>query len=145
MPPASLPAARASANEIPPLATSRARSRLARLERFADGLDSRFSILGIRFGWDSILGLVPGLGDAATAAAGLWIIREAAQLGARRSVLARMAVNSAADFVIGGVPLLGDIFDVIWKSNRRNVALLRREMARANGPDTKTERRRHHG
>lgn len=106
--------------------------RLARLDRLADQLDTRFSLLGIRFGWDSILGLIPGIGDLATAAPGVYIISEAARMGTRRRTLARMAVNSGTDFVIGGIPLLGDIFDVAFKANRRNIALLKREMARGN-------------
>jgi hypothetical protein len=109
-------------------------ARLARLDRLADQLDTRFRLFGIRFGWDSILGLIPGIGDAATAAPGLYIITEAARMGARRSVLARMGANTAADFVIGGIPLLGDLFDLGFKSNRRNIALLKREMARQAPP-----------
>jgi hypothetical protein len=105
-------------------------ARLARLDRLADQLDARFSLLGIRFGWDSVLGLIPGLGDVATAAPGIYIITEAARMGARRRVLARMGLNTATDFVIGGVPLLGDVLDVAFKANRRNIALLKRDMAR---------------
>jgi len=52
-------------------------------------------------------------------------------MGARRRTLARMGLNTGTDFVIGGVPLLGDIFDVAFKANRRNIALLKREMERA--------------
>jgi len=107
-----------------------AADRLARLDRLADRLDDNFRVLGIRFGWDSILGLIPGVGDVAAAAPGVYIITEAARMGAGRSVLARMGLNSAIDFVIGGVPLLGDIFDVAFKSNRRNIALLKRDVAR---------------
>ena len=106
-------------------------ARLARLDRLADQLDARFSILGIRFGWDSILGLIPGIGDVATAAPGVYIITEAARMGVRRSVLARMGVNSAVDLVVGGIPVLGDLLDVAFKANRRNIALLKREMAQA--------------
>jgi len=106
-------------------------ARLARLDRLADQLDARFRLFGIRFGWDSILGLIPGVGDVATAAAGVYIITEAARMGARRRTLARMGLNTGTDFVIGGVPLLGDIFDVAFKANRRNIALLKREMERA--------------
>lgn len=104
--------------------------RLARLDRLADRLDNRFSLFGIRFGWDSILGLIPGIGDVATAAPGVYIITEAARMGARRRVLVRMGLNTATDFVIGGIPLLGDAFDVAFKANRRNIALLKQEMAR---------------
>jgi hypothetical protein len=113
-------------------------ARIARLERLADRLDTRFSLFGVRFGWDSILGLIPGVGDAATALPGLYIIAEATRLGARGHVLARMALNTTADVVIGGVPFLGDLFDVGFKANRRNVALLKREMARRPRPVART-------
>ncbi|MFW5654132.1 MAG: DUF4112 domain-containing protein [Roseicyclus sp.] len=108
--------------------------RLARLDRLADQLDARFKLFGIRFGWDGILGLIPGIGDLATTLPGVYIIAEAARMGARRHVLARMGLNTAADFVVGGVPLVGDIFDIAFKSNRRNIALLKREMARREIP-----------
>lgn len=105
-------------------------ARLTRLEKLADQLDSRFKLFGIRFGWDSLLGLIPGVGDVAAAAPGAWIILESYRMGTRRRVLARMAANSAADVIIGGIPVFGDIFDVGFKANRRNIALLKREMAR---------------
>ena len=103
--------------------------RIARLNRMADLLDTRFSILGLRFGWDSIVGLGPGLGDAITAIPGIYVIYEAARLGARRRVLARMALNTGLDMTLGSVPLLGDAFDLLFKSHRRNVALLMRDLA----------------
>lgn len=102
--------------------------RMARLERLANKLDSRFSVLGIRFGYDSILGLIPGIGDVATAVPGAWIVFEGHRMGARPSVLARMAANTGVDFFIGTIPVVGDLFDVGFKANRRNIALLRREL-----------------
>jgi hypothetical protein len=128
---ASSPVSKRPARGFAAAGTRETERRLARLDRLAGALDSRFSVFGIRFGWDSILGLVPGIGDAATTLAGAAIIAEAARLGARRRVLGRMALNSGLDFMIGGIPLLGDAFDVVFKANRRNVALLRREMMRA--------------
>jgi hypothetical protein len=107
-----------------------AEARLARLDRLADMLDSRYSILGIRFGWDGIFGLVPVVGDAVTLASGGYMLMEGARMGARRRVLARMAANAGIDFFVGSVPILGDMFDVAFKANRRNIALLRRELAR---------------
>ncbi len=103
-------------------------ARIARLERLADKLDSRFSLFGLRFGWDSILGLVPGLGDAVTAIPGAIMIYEGHRLGASMPTLVRMAANTGIDFVIGGIPVLGDAFDVAFKSHRRNIALLRRDL-----------------
>jgi hypothetical protein len=105
-------------------------ARLARLDRLADRLDTRFRLIGIRFGWDSVLGLIPGVGDVASAVPGVYIIVEAARMGARRRVLARMGLDTATDVAIGGIPVLGDLFDVAFKANRRNIALLRREVTR---------------
>lgn len=115
-------------------------ARLERLEYLANLLDSRFTLpgTGFRFGWDSLLGLVPGLGDLVTVGPAAWTLVEAWRLGARKRVLARMGVNTAADLVVGSIPLLGDLFDAAFKSNRRNVALLRHELTRP-GPDTRRE------
>lgn len=105
-------------------------ARIARLDRLAKALDSRFRIPGtsIRFGWDSILGLVPGLGGAVTFVPAVMQIVEGRRLGARRSTLIRMAVNSGLDFFIGGVPIAGDVFDVFFKANRKNLELLKADL-----------------
>ncbi|NNU15644.1 DUF4112 domain-containing protein [Parvularcula sp. ZS-1/3] len=107
-----------------------------RLDHIATLLDSRFSFLGIRFGFDSILGLVPVVGDAAALGISGYLIAEAARAGARKRTLLTMLMNTTLDAVIGSVPLLGDLFDVAFKANKRNVALVRRELLR------KHERRR---
>jgi len=77
-------------------------------------------------GLDPVLGLVPGLGDAVGALLAAWILVEAIRLDASRATLARIASNIAIDALIGAVPLLGDVFDVVWKANLKNVALLER-------------------
>jgi hypothetical protein len=107
-------------------------SRLLRLDRLADLLDTRFRIPGtpIRFGLDGIIGLVPGLGDAAGAVLSLYILIESRAMGASWWAIARMLLNIGIDFLVGLIPILGDIFDIGWKANRRNVALLRRHLAR---------------
>jgi len=89
-------------------------------------LDSAARIPGtrVRFGFDSILGLVPGLGDVAGAALSGYLVLLASRMGASQSVIARMLANVAIDTVGGAVPVLGDLFDVAWKSNTRNMALL---------------------
>jgi uncharacterized protein DUF4112 len=100
--------------------------RVDRLRRVGWMLDSSFRIpgTGIRFGVDSLVGLVPGLGDLIGAAFSLYIIAESARLGAPRSTLLRMGWNVALDTLVGEVPILGDLFDVAWKSNLRNLSLL---------------------
>ena len=104
---------------------------LARAERIARLLDSRFQVAGINFGWDSIIGLVPVAGDIATAAMALYPIHLAHRHKLGRLLIARMLANVAVDVIVGAVPILGDIFDVAWKANNRNLQLLLRA---AKGP-----------
>jgi hypothetical protein len=80
--------------------------------------------IGTRFGLDAVLGLVPGLGDVAGAALSGYVVLLAARMGAPASVVGRMIGNVALDTLVGTVPLLGDLFDIGYKSNTRNVALL---------------------
>lgn len=107
-------------------------ARVRRLERLANLLDDRFRIPGTRwrFGWDAIIGLVPGVGDAAGAACATYIIAEAARLGVPRGVILRMLANMGVDAVLGLIPLVGDLFDARYKANRRNVDLLLRHLPR---------------
>lgn len=76
------------------------------------------------FGFDSVLGLFPGVGDGISALMGLYILSRARDLGASPLLLARMGGNIALDTILGSVPLLGDIFDVAFRSNTKNVRLL---------------------
>jgi hypothetical protein len=103
---------------------------IARLERLARLLDSRFVVpfTGIRIGLDGLLGLVPVVGDTAALLPGLYVILRAYKLGVPNRVLARMLANTAADYAVGSVPILGDVFDVAFKANRRNVEILRTEL-----------------
>jgi hypothetical protein len=93
-------------------------------------LDSWFRIPGtsIRFGLDGIIGLIPGIGDILAGLASCIIILAAWARGAPYVTVARMLINLALDVIIGTVPLLGDIFDIAWKANRRNYALLTRHL-----------------
>ena len=97
-----------------------------RLDRIAWYLDSSIPIpcLKIRFGIDPLIGLFPGIGDTLGALMSSYILSEAARLGAPKSVLFKMAFNIALDAILGTVPVLGDLFDVVWKANQRNVQLL---------------------
>ena len=103
-----------------------------RLDRLAHLLDSRFSVFGVRFGLDSIMGLVPGIGDAAGLAVSAYLIGEGYRMGARKRTLARMGVNVLGDTVVGAIPLVGTVIDVFWKANNANMRLLKRDLGAAN-------------
>jgi hypothetical protein len=100
--------------------------RLARIDALSRLLDTAFVIPGtnIRFGVDALIGLVPGIGDAITTVMSLYIVSEARALGAPPLLIARMLANVALDGFVGAVPLVGDAFDVAFRANRRNMALL---------------------
>jgi len=106
--------------------------RVARLDVLANLLDTAFILPGtnVRFGFDALIGLVPGIGDAITTAISLYIVLEARQLGAPAHLILRMLANVVVDGFVGAVPLGGDAFDVLWRANRRNVLLLREWLAR---------------
>ena len=106
--------------------------RVARLDALATLLDTAFILPGtnVRFGFDALIGLVPGIGDAITTAISLYIVLEARQLGAPAHLILRMLANVVVDGFVGAVPLVGDAFDVLWRANRRNVGLLRDWLAR---------------
>lgn len=105
---------------------------LERLRTIARLLDARFGVPGtrFRFGLDSLLGLVPGIGDGATALVSLYILLEARRLGAGMPTLLRMGWNVALDLGLGVVPVVGDVFDLFWKSNLKNIDLLEADLAR---------------
>jgi hypothetical protein len=100
--------------------------RLRRLSTIARLMDTAIGIPGtrLRFGADSVFGLVPVVGDAGGALVGLYMVNEARRLGVPSEKLARMIGNIAADTLIGAVPVAGDIFDVFFKSHRRNMDLI---------------------
>lgn len=100
------------------------------LDNIADWMDSKFKIPGtqIRFGVDSILGLIPGLGDTIGLAISSYVIKVAHQYEAPLLLKLRMAWNIFIDWLIGLIPFIGDIFDVGFKANKKNVALLRKHM-----------------
>ena len=111
----------------PPQRDETVPAALSRLDTLARVMDSAITIPGskVTIGFDAALGLVPIIGDIISSSIGAYIIWEAKQLGAPRLLLARMATNTTIDTVLGSVPLLGDVFDVFYRSNRKNVALLR--------------------
>jgi len=101
-------------------------NRLRRLRLLARMMDTAIRVPGtnIRLGADSILGLLPVAGDAGGALIGLYIVNEARRLGVPSYKLARMISNVALDGLVGSVPLVGDVFDVYFKSHRRNVKII---------------------
>ena len=98
------------------------------LDALARVMDSAVEVPGvkIKFGLDAVLGLIPGVGDLATSVASLYILGRAHRMGVGRATLARMVINILIDLLVGVVPVAGDVVDVFWKANRRNVALLQR-------------------
>ncbi|MFZ0745135.1 MAG: DUF4112 domain-containing protein [Terracidiphilus sp.] len=97
-------------------------------------LDEAFRIpgTGIRFGLDGIIGLVPGLGDVLAGLLSLVIPLAAWIRGVPYVTLARMAANLGIGVLVGSIPLLGDVFDIAWKANRRNYLLLQRHLGEPN-------------
>lgn len=104
---------------------------VAQLRQLARLMDGVFEIPGLRtrVGLDSILGLFPGLGDLLSSLVTFYILQAAADHGVSRWTMTRMAANSFIDLAIGSVPVAGDVFDVYWKANERNVELLQRHVA----------------
>jgi len=105
------------------------RQRIEMMEHLLEGMlvlpGTRF-----RFGLDAILGLVPILGDLLSASMGVWIIWEARNLGMSRWQLLRMSANVGIDTAIGAIPLVGDAFDFVFRSNSRNLRIIRKHLDR---------------
>ena len=105
-------------------------TKVKNLRRLAHLLDNAIPmpIAGYRIGIDPILGLLPGGGDIVAGVLGAYIIVEAARMGLPRQVVGQMVGNIVFDSVVGIVPVLGDLFDVGWKANVRNIALLEKHL-----------------
>ncbi len=110
-----------------------AAARLARLRKLAWLLDGQFGLpfTRFRFGVNSLLGLSPVVGDVALGLVSLYLIWEAKRLGAPNALLAKMLANVAVEVAGGSVPILGDLFDMAFKANLRNLDLLEGWMRRA--------------
>lgn len=85
---------------------------------------------GFRIGLDGIIGLVPGVGDAATGLVSLWLLREAHREGLPKNALFRMGGNILIDTTLGAIPVVGDAFDFFWKSNLRNLRIIDKHRAK---------------
>ena len=103
---------------------------LRELDNIASWMDAKFSVPGtdIRFGLDSLIGVIPGIGDTIGMAVSGYIFHRAVQKGVPHHIKLQMIFNIFIDWLIGLIPLLGDLFDVKWKANIRNVELLRRHL-----------------
>jgi hypothetical protein len=113
---------------VPVRSTEDNARRLDALRTWQRLLDSAFRVPGtnVRFGWDPIIGLVPWAGDLLAGLLSLALIAQARQMGVPRVVQLRMLLNVGIDVVLGIVPLIGDVADVFWKSNTRNLTLIER-------------------
>ncbi len=100
---------------------------IPRAARLADLLDSKFELFGVRFGLDPIIGLVPVLGDTITLVMGLSIVRDAWKHRVRKAIIFRMLLNLGVDWLVGQIPVVGDLTDFFIRPNARNAKLLRRE------------------
>lgn len=113
----------AAATELP-RPRAEVEQSLEQLSRWMDGM-FRIPGTGWRFGLDALVGLVPGVGDFATTAVSLYILTSGVRYRVPKATLLRMAANVGVDYLVGSVPLVGDLFDAYWKANQRNVELLR--------------------
>jgi len=98
------------------------------LERLSWLMDDffRVPVVGWRFGLDALVGLIPGVGDTTTSLVSLYILASAVRYRVPKITLLRMGMNIGIDYVLGSLPLVGDVFDAWWKSNHMNVDLLRK-------------------
>lgn len=97
---------------------------LENLSKYLDGL-FRVPGTGWRFGLDALIGLVPNVGDTLTSFASFYILVAGVRYGVPKITLLRMAFNIGLDYLVGAIPFIGDAFDFFWKSNKRNMDLIR--------------------
>src|ERR671910_3360673 len=108
------------------------------LENLAHYLDGLFRIPGTgwRFGLDSLVGLIPNVGDTLTSFASFYILLAGVRYGVPKITLLRMAFNIGLDYLVGTIPFIGDAFDFFWRANKQNMDLIR---TRATGKDKGTK------
>ncbi|MCI0700081.1 MAG: DUF4112 domain-containing protein [Planctomycetia bacterium] len=116
-----------SASPSPPL-TPEEEGYLATIRTIAKVMDTAVPVPGtkLRVGADALLGLIPGIGDATTMTIGAYILQLASKLGVPPVVMARMVLNLTIDGLLGMIPILGDVFDVLFQANARNARLVER-------------------
>ncbi len=105
------------------------RQRVEGLERLLEGLFD-VPLLGRKVGLDAVVGLVPGIGDVVTASMGLYLVWEARNLDMPRWQIWRMLGNVGIDALVGIVPVAGDLFDFLYRSNTKNLKIIRKHLDR---------------
>ena len=118
-------------NDAYPVIASRRKTEVVtetNLDRLAWLMDDLFRVpvLGWRFGLDPLIGLIPGFGDTATSVVTFYILVNAVRYRVPKITLLRMGLNLAIDYVVGSLPVVGDFFDAWWKSNQKNMELIRK-------------------
>src|SRR5688572_19016357 len=108
------------------------------LENLSMYLDGLFRVPGTtwRFGLDSLIGLVPNVGDTLTLFPSFYILLAGVRYGVPKITLLRMAFNIGLDYVVGAIPFIGDAFDFVWKSNRQNMDLIRTRATGKSGTES---------
>jgi hypothetical protein len=104
---------------------------IERVRLLAQAMDAQFEVGGVKFGWDAIVGLVPVAGDILAAVIGLYPIYIAKKHNLSKLTRTRMAANLIFDWAVGSIPLAGDVFDVAFKANLKNLELLERAAEKA--------------
>ena len=106
--------------------------KLARLRQLSENLDESFTLPGtkIKFGIDALLGLVPGGGDLVSGIFSLYMVRSAIKMKLPKRAVFSMLLNIALDTAVGAVPIAGDIFDIFWKSNKRNLNMIEKHISK---------------
>ena len=108
--------------------------KLTRLRQLSENLDESFTIPGtnIKFGIDALIGLVPGGGDLIGGLFSLYLLRIAIKMKLPKSAILSIMFNIIIDTTIGIVPVIGDIFDILWKSNKRNMRIIEKNLVKSN-------------
>ncbi|WP_049935654.1 DUF4112 domain-containing protein [Haloplanus natans] len=116
------------------------RAAVRRMRFVARVLDDSVRIPGttVRIGLDPLLGLLPVAGDAASGVLSLYIVAESARLGVSPTTLLGMLANVCVDVIGGSIPVVGDLFDAVWRANTRNFRLALAELADADGASSRT-------
>ena len=111
------------------------------VEKLARLMDSRFNIPGIpvKLGLDTIIGLIPGIGDTIGLGISGYIIAQSKRIGVSQTTIYKMVANVLIDWLIGIIPILGDLFDWGWQANNRNARLLRRHFEKHLSEETKPQ------